>query len=369
MRLIKDHKISFLAQEINEAVSAEQRKKLMGDLKVYCDDTGADFDEVCKVLGFSSSKMKGLTSEQIGWLRTKYGEKWEYNPETGKVDLEGYCSVYSDKSESIPHKIQFGVCKGDFRWTNGNLTSLKGFPATVTGDLDIANNSIVSLEFCTKEVGGSFNCNGNKITSLEDGPEKVKDNYNCGRNNLKSLKGAPSKINRFYCEANYELESLIGGPEDVYSYDCSDCNLDSLKGIAQTIKSSVNVSKNKLWTLEGLDPEFRGNVSASKNYYPESMLKDMLRNANRYGSWIGAYLVLLTNTKHQRMSKDERDKLRNKLTKQYISDNAIGLAKIWKDPIMDNPAIKRLFKKTEAGKEEEFVRSADLGADLSDLGF
>jgi hypothetical protein len=36
---------------------------------------------------------------------------------------------------------------------------------------------------------------------------------------------------------------------------------------------------------------------------------------------------------------------------------------------MDNPAIKRLFKKTEAGKEEEFVRSADLGADLADLGF
>lgn len=368
MRIIKDHRVSFLAQEINEAVSPEQRKKLLGDLKIYCDDTGADFDEVCKVLGVSSTKMKGLNKDQIEWLRKTYGEKWDFNEDTGKVDLEGYCSVYSSREKEIPHKIQFGKCKGDFRWY-GELETLKGFPEEVTGDLDIGGNQLKSLEHCSKKVGGSFSCNNNNLESLENGPEEVKDNYTCSDNKLKNLDGCPEKVSRFDCSSNHELNSLKGGPQEVYSYDCSDCDLASLEGIAQSIRNHIDVSDNRLWTLEGLSPDYRGSVSARKNYYPEAMLKKMLSDANKYGSWIAAYLVLLTDVKHQRMSKDERDKLRNKLTKDYISDNAIGLSKIWKDPIMDNPAIKRLFKKTEASKEEDFVRSADLGADLADLGF
>jgi hypothetical protein len=369
MRIIKDHKISFLAQEINEAISPEQRKKLLGDLKVYCDDTGADFDEVCKILGVSSTKMKALSKDQIEWLREHFGEKWDFNETTGKVDLVGYNRLYGKGFVEIPYKIEFGVSKGDFGVYSGQLESLRGFPEVVEGDLDISGNKLKSLEYCPKKIGGSFSCDGNKLESLENGPEEVKDNYNCSRNKLKSLEGCPQKINRFDCSDNLELNSLKGGPQEVFSYDCSNCDLSSLEGIAQNIRSYLNVSNNRLWTLEGLNPDFKGTVEASKNYYPEAMLKKMLRDANQYGSWIGAYLVLLTDQKHQRMSKDERDKLRAKLTKDYISDNAIGLAKIWKDPIMDNPAIKRLFKKTEAGKEEEFVRSADLGSDLADLGF
>lgn len=369
MRIIKDHMISFLAQEINEAVSAEQKKRLLGDLKVYCDDTGADFDEVCKILGVSSTKMKALSKEQIEWLREFLQEKWDFNETTGKVDITGYVRIYGKNIKEIPHKIEFGVCKGDFQWSGGDLESLRGFPVEVTGDFYINNHYIKSLEYCPKKIGGSFSCSQNQLETLENGPEEVRDNYDCSRNKLKSLEGCPEKVSRFNCSGNHELKSLKGGPQDVYSYDCSNCDLTSLDGIAQSIKSQVDVSGNKLWTLEGLSPDYRGSVSARKNYYPEAMMKKMLSDANKYGSWIAAYLVLLTDTKHQRMSKDERDKLRAKLTKDYISDNAIGLSKIWKDPIMDNPAIKRLFKKTEAGKEEEFVRSADLGADLSDLGF
>jgi hypothetical protein len=369
MRLIKDHRIGFFSQEINEATSPEERKKLMGDLKVYCEETGADFDEVCRILGFSSSKMKGLNKEQIQWLREHFKERWDYNETTGKVDLAGYNKLYSKSFVEIPYKIEFGVCKGDFGMYNGQLESLRGFPEVVEGDLDISGNKLKSLEYCPKKVGGSFSCYGNKLESLENGPESVKDNYDCSLNRLTSLKGATKKVGRFNCSGNEELSSLKGGPEEVYSYDCSDCNLQSLEGIAQSISSTIDVSKNRLWTLEGVNPDFKGHISASKNYYPEVMLRSMMRDANKYGSWIAAYLVLLTDPKHQRMSKDERDKLRNKLTKQYISDNTIGLAKIWKDPIMNNPAIKRLFKKTEAGKDEEFVRSADLGGDLADLGF
>lgn len=369
MRIIRDHKISFLAQEINEAISPEQKKKLIGDLRIYCEESGSDYEEVCKILGLSSTKMGGLSSEQIQWLRQTFEEKWEFNEITGKVDLSGYCSVYRDGPKEIPYKIEFGVCEGDLKWYNGSLESLKGFPIKVTGDLDINGNKLTTLQYCPKEVGGSFTCYGNKLESLENGPSKVKDNYNCSRNKLKKLEGCPQQINRFDCSLNSELNSLKGGPQEVFSYDCSSCDLTSLEGIAQNIRSYVNVSDNRLWTLEGLNPDYKGTVQVSKNYYPESMLKKMVKDANKYESWIGAYLVLLTDQKHQRMSKDERDKLRAKLTKDYISDNAIGLAKIWKDPIMDNPAIKRLFKKTEAGKEEEFVRSADLGADLSDLGF
>jgi hypothetical protein len=99
------------------------------------------------------------------------------------------------------------------------------------------------------------------------------------------------------------------------------------------------------------------------------MLKEMYGQARMYGSWAAAYLWLLTTEKFQRMSKAQRDPIRDLLASGYLKDKSIGLAKVWKSDLMENPAIKRLMRKVQLDSDKDFKDSADLGSDLDAIGF
>ena len=45
------------------------------------------------------------------------------------------------------------------------------------------------------------------------------------------------------------------------------------------------------------------------------------------------------------MSKAQRDPIRNSISPQALQGKSFALSPIWKDPIMQDPAVKRLMKK------------------------
>jgi hypothetical protein len=67
------------------------------------------------------------------------------------------------------------------------------------------------------------------------------------------------------------------------------------------------------------------------------------------------------------MSKDQRDPVRNALSGDALKTKTLQLSKIWKDPIMDDPAIKRMIKRADLG--QDVVGDVELGSDLKDIGF
>ena len=100
---------------------------------------------------------------------------------------------------------------------------------------------------------------------------------------------------------------------------------------------------------------------------PEETLRTVYSNAKNYESWVAAYLVLLTTKRFQRMSKEQRDPVRNALSGDALKTKTLQLSKIWKDPIMDDPAIKRMIKRADLG--QDVVGDVELGSDLKDIGF
>jgi hypothetical protein len=108
-------------------------------------------------------------------------------------------------------------------------------------------------------------------------------------------------------------------------------------------------------------------LKCSKNLFPEEVLNTVYRNAKRYESWVGAYLVLLTTKRFQRMSKEQRDPIRKALSGDALKTKSLQLSKIWKDPIMDDPAVKRMIKRADLGQDT--VQDVELGSDLKDIGF
>ena len=375
MRIIGDFKIHSLVESINEALDKSQIKKLKSELKVYCDEVGSDFDEVCKLLKLQSGSLSKLSSEQIQWLNSFVGNgSWELNEETNKIDVESSGTLYLRKNMislgSLPHNIQFGKFQGGLYASDCGLQTLKGFPEEIYGDLNVSNNVLGSLEGCTPVVKGSFNCGSTQIKTLEGGPKEVRDNYYCGSNReLTNLKGSPKKVGGRFDADSCSLTTLEGSPEEVGSdFRCSDNELKTMEGAPKRIDGySITCESNRLWTLEGLPLDFRGRVNCSKNLMPEETLRTVYSNAKNYESWVAAYLVLLTTKRFQRMSKEQRDPVRNALSGDALKTKTLQLSKIWKDPIMDDPAIKRMIKRADLG--QDVVGDVELGSDLKDIGF
>jgi hypothetical protein len=140
-------------------------------------------------------------------------ERWEFNEETGLVDIDG-----------------------NFNCTRQGLTDLKGVRfGNVSGSFDCSNNRITSLEGAPKEVGGGFDCSHNLIGSLEEAPKKVGTSFNCSGNRITSLEGSPRRTMSFYCLFN-DLTSLKGAPEIVHGFfDCAHNNITSLEGVPLNI--------------------------------------------------------------------------------------------------------------------------------------
>jgi hypothetical protein len=375
MKIITDFKIHALTESINESLDKNEIKRLKSQLKVYCEEVGSDFDEVCKLLKLQSGSLSKLNKDQIEWLNRIVGTSgtWDINEETGKIDVESNSTVYLRKNQlslgSIPHDIQFGKFTGGLYVSDAQLESLAGFPDEIIGDLNISSNNLTSLKGCTQIIKGSFNCGSNKLENLKGGPDRVTLGYTCNNNMLESLEGAPEKIGASFNASSNSLKTLEGSPKEVGSdFSCDDNNLKTMEGAPERIDGySISCEKNELYTLEGIPLDFAGRVRCSKNLFPEEVLKTVFVNAKRYESWIGAYLVLLTTKRFQRMSREQRDPIRKALSGDALKTKSLQLSKIWKDPIMDDPSIKRMIKRADLGQET--IQDVELGSDLKDIGF
>ena len=139
---------------------------------------------------------------------------FNYNPETGRYDYDGFLSRKELKRYLKPNKdgftINFGRISGDFDCSNLGLISLEGAPQIVGGDFWCSWNNLTSLEGAPQTVG-SFSCSNNQLTSLKGAPKTVEGYFSCSNNQLTSLKGAPQKVDGdFYYYNNPNLHSLEG---------------------------------------------------------------------------------------------------------------------------------------------------------------
>ena len=380
MAKILDFNIYNFGERINEAMDEKIKRKLIADLKIYCEESGADYGEVCKLLKITSSGLEKLSNEAIVFLNEFCGEgNWEFNKDTGKIDAD--CSSYStyrnpmngnlSTYEKFPEGIEFGDYQGSFNVSNSSMKSFKGFPKKVTGNLNISNCKYSSLEGCPQEVGGDFRCDSQKgetsLVNLEGGPQKVAGAYYCSNNSLTSLVGAPEKVSSLFDCSSNKLESLVGGPEEVGGeYRCQSNELNTLRGFAKKC-TAVDAENNDLYSLEGIPLSGYMRISCKRNLYPESVLKETYGKAQLYESWTASYLWLVTTERFQRMSKLQRDPIREELSPENIKSKSITLGKIWKSSLVDDPAVKRILKR--ANVDQDFKDEADLGADLSDIGF
>lgn len=375
MKRIYDFKLYDITHRLNEAFDDVSKRRLMSDLRRYCEEIGSDYDAVCKALNIKGSALSSLDKEQIEWLDEKIGTgKWEANPETGMVDIYGSVNIYAhygNKLSEIPYGIKLGVANGDFYLNNHEIDSFKTLPREIKGNFSIINNNIKSLEDMPK-VGKSIELRGNPLESLEGCQQKVNGDFDISSCKLTNLAGAPNSVSGEFKCYNNSLSSLEGGPDEVGgSYNCSNNKLSTLNGFPKNFEgSSIDVSNNQLYTLENVPVNSRWfTITAKGNLYPESILKEMYSKARDYGSWAAAYLWLLTTEKFQRMSKVQRDPIRELLASGYLKDKSIGLAKVWKSDLMENPAIKRLMRKVQLDSDKDFKDSADLGSDLDAIGF
>jgi hypothetical protein len=161
----------------------------------------------------------GLTREQIKWLDmcTHIISEWEFNEETGLVDVYGDFHCPSQGLTDLKGII-FGKIEGSFDCSNNRLTSLEGAPQEVGGGFDCSRNLLKSLEGAAKKVGTSFLCYGNQLTSLEGSPRRTMSFY-CYHNDLTSLKGAPEIVHGFFDCSNNSITSLDGVPLNMSSRD------------------------------------------------------------------------------------------------------------------------------------------------------
>jgi hypothetical protein len=111
----------------------------------------------------------------------------------------------------------------------------------------------------------------------------INGGFHCENNDLTSLRGCPKLVQgSFFCSANYLKSSgLIGGPKEVEgSYGASNCELESLEGIAQKIQESIYLENNRLTSLEFI-PKETGNLYIQNNpiqtlmHFPKKIYGDV----------------------------------------------------------------------------------------------
>lgn len=389
-RKILDFKTYDFGSRINEDIDPARQKRMLSDLKILCDETGADYQGICKQLGIKGYEgISSLSSENLEWLDKTIGAgEWEVNPETGKIDIKtslrlgSYYNRASMDIEELPEGITFGVVGLNFEfYSNGALKSSRGFPTEVGGNLILNKVKFEDLKGISsikvKQNIRITECPD--LTSLEGCPEEIMGDFDISDNkNLMSLKGSPKKIGGNFDCSGCNLNSLEGGPIEVMGrYTGNNNNLSTLNGFSKINGPyTPKFGYNNLYTLEGIN---LNNIPSEdylkKNLYPGKILVEVAKKARDYESWTAAYLWLLTTEKFQRMSKAQRDPIRDLLATDRIQYAAPELGKIWKDDIMKNPAVRRLLIRTgvmdRAGNlvDKDFKEVGDVASDLSDLGF
>ena len=122
------------------------------------------------------------------------------------------------------------------------------------GKLNISYMSLKKLPdiLSNMEIDGDFVCEGNFIESLENFPKSVGGAINLSWNRLKSLEGL-----------NIEVVNVGDYPGE--SFDCKGNHLTDLKGGPKFVKGNYNCSENDLISLEGSPEKIEGNFYCIHN--------------------------------------------------------------------------------------------------------
>ena len=115
-------------------------------------------------------------------------------------------------------------------------------------------------------VTGVFNCSNNQLQSLKGAPQEVNGNFYCENNQLQSLKGAPRKVGGYFNCSHNLLQSLAGAPQEVVGdFDCYSSQLKSLAGAPREVGGHFDCSYNHLQSLEGAPQKIGGHFSCAGN--------------------------------------------------------------------------------------------------------
>ncbi len=141
--------------------------------------------EVCEIYSTDDKRCSGITLDdaiECGCLCI------DGNGEVNMTD--GSLVVFNG---NIPDNVKLGKCS-NIDVHGGFVTTLKGLPENVYGDLNIVDCKLTSLEGCPKWVMGDFYISDTKIYSLELGPTHVGGGYFAHRTGITSLKGLPEYL-------------------------------------------------------------------------------------------------------------------------------------------------------------------------------
>jgi len=379
MHIIKNFNFYSKLVALNEALEGKELRGWKKRIKELCDKQGANFEEVCRALNIPTVDKSGLSEDIIKALDSAVTGNWEYD--------DGIINTGSDVNLSdellangklIP-EITFGKIEGTFSCSSNKLNNMERFPVEVNGNFRINSRELTSLVGGPKKVGLDYQVHNSKITNLEGCPDFVGRDFELSDNrNLQNLIGAENMNVLGHIEVyDCDLVSLEGAPKvysplsDYKTFKCNNNRLKTLLGApaAGTNSYSIDCSGNPdLFTLEGLPLDKKCNsVTAKKCLMPEASLKDVYSDAVKFKSWTAAYFYLITTEKFQRMSKAQRDPIRDSISPDKLQTKTFALSPIWKDPIMQNPAVKRLMKKVQFTDQQ--ISRTEMKSDLDDLGF
>ena len=119
------------------------------------------------------------------------------------------------------------------------------FEVELWGDVYVKNGSIEHLtngRFIFTTCYGTFDCSDCDIESLEGCPQWVKNFLCSGCNFIKDLKGGPQTVRGSYtCDSCNTLKNLEGSPREVMNFTCSECSiLSDLKGAPKIVKGNFH---------------------------------------------------------------------------------------------------------------------------------
>ena len=103
-----------------------------------------------------------LTPEQKNWLDKCTKGRWQFNPQTGLVDVTGNFDCSRPRLDSFKG-VRFGHVSGGFDCSYNKLTSLVGAPQSVDGFFDCFNNNLTSLKGFPMEIKGEMTLKNNPI--------------------------------------------------------------------------------------------------------------------------------------------------------------------------------------------------------------
>lgn len=200
--------------------------------------------------------------EKTQTLMEKVNELFDFfkNPKVKEIEKQlnmlgipiGNCTINKDLTVDVNKDVfmmvkrfkecpvEFNVINGNFTWHYSDLETTKNLPKIVHGNMTISHNKITTLKNSPiEQVDGNFICSGNKMENLIGSPKcgSLYANF-C---DLKSLVGSPEEIKTDFNVANNQLTTLEGGPKVVGKMYL--CSFNKLKDLSHIAKCNVVISE------------------------------------------------------------------------------------------------------------------------------